>query len=48
MKLSYEQRLSRAYAKLMRTLNDPDQSDCLYEPTMTARDAVNKLLAEKR
>lgn len=44
MTTSPEWRLERAYAKLMRCLNDPDQEDCLYEPTLKARDAVNKAI----
>lgn len=41
-----EQKLKAAYAKLMKRLNDPDQEDCLYTPTLEARDAVNKILNE--
>jgi hypothetical protein len=42
----HERRLKAAYARLMKCLNDDDQEDCLYEPTMKARDAVNKILGE--
>ena len=46
MEAGYERRLKAAYAKLMKRLNDPDQEDCLYIPTLEARDAVNKILNE--
>ena len=46
MKAGYERRLKAAYAKLIKRLNDPDQEDCLYIPTLEARDAVNKILNE--
>jgi hypothetical protein len=48
MKAGYERRLKAAYAKLMKALNDDDQEGCLYEQTLEARDAVNKILNESQ
>jgi hypothetical protein len=45
--MNIDQKLWKAILRLMKKLNDDDQSDCLYQPTEAARDAVNKLMPTK-
>ena len=45
-KTTIDTKLYKAFLRLMKKLNDEDQEDCLYLPTLEARDAVNKLLVK--